>query len=198
MAGLLKKVPRPVMVLECMGSELTEETERIRKWLSAENLNAAVIAKLVQTGKNEDAVITEMVTDIGWLLLERKLNGVWVEASNLPDRKTIVNIGFGLLQAAGLRITQTEFISCPTCARTSFDLQEVIKQLKEKAANLPGIKIAVMGCIVNGPGEMADADFGILGAGPGKVHIYRGNKAVLRNIDQSQAVISLLDIIKSL
>ena len=104
-------------------------------------------------------------------------------------------LAFDILQATGRRITKTEYISCPSCGRTQFDIQQVLKAVKGKTAHLVGLKIAVMGCIVNGPGEMADADYGYVGAGPGKVHIYKGQTMVRRNVPQQEAIDELLKII---
>ncbi len=195
--GSLNKIRQPVILIEGPENELYVKTKHLQKQLTARKIKAAIIARLPQMGSDEDSVAISLCTSLGKLLLERKLHGIWAKAPQLPERQTIVELGFALLQATGLRITQTEFISCPTCARTSFDLQAVLKHVKEKTAHLPGIKIAVMGCVVNGPGEMADADFGLIGTGPGKVSIYRGSKAVLKNIDQSQAADTLLELIKT-
>ena len=102
-----------------------------------------------------------------------------------------------ILQAARVRIYKTEYISCPGCGRTLFDLQKTIAEVKAATAHLTGLKIAVMGCIVNGPGEMADADYGYVGAGRGKVSLYRGKECVLKNIPQEEAVEQLLKLIES-
>lgn len=194
----LNEPGQPLILVDCQENELAQQAENLHRQLTARNIKAAIIARLPQMGSDEDTVAINLCTTLGKLLLERRIHGIWAEAPQLPERQTIVDLSFELLQAAGLRITQTEFISCPTCARTSFDLQAVLKQVKEKTAHLPGLKIAVMGCVVNGPGEMADADFGLLGAGPGKVHIYKGNKPVLKNIDQSQAAECLMQFINAL
>lgn len=106
-----------------------------------------------------------------------------------------VRLAFDILQATGRRISKTDYISCPSCGRTQFDIQETLRQVKERTGHLTGLKIAVMGCIVNGPGEMADADWGYVGAGPGKVHIYRGHTLVKRNIPSAVAVEELLALI---
>ena len=102
---------------------------------------------------------------------------------------------FGILQATGRRISKTEYISCPGCGRTLFDLQSVIKKVKMATSHLKGLKIAIMGCIVNGPGEMADADYGYVGAGAGKVSLYKGRECVLKNIPEEQAVDELLRLV---
>jgi (E)-4-hydroxy-3-methylbut-2-enyl-diphosphate synthase len=101
------------------------------------------------------------------------------------------------LQAARVRISHTEYIACPGCGRTLFDLPETLAQVKAATAHLTGLKIAVMGCIVNGPGEMADADYGYVGAGPGRVTLYKGKEVVRRNIPQQEAIGALLELLES-
>lgn len=116
-----------------------------------------------------------------------------------PDMQVedLIRLNYNILQAARLRISKTEFISCPSCGRTLFDLQEVTAHIKSKTAHLKGVKIAIMGCIVNGPGEMADADFGYVGSSAGKINLYIGKELVERNIDMAEAVERLIELIKS-
>jgi (E)-4-hydroxy-3-methylbut-2-enyl-diphosphate synthase len=153
-----------------------------------------IIAKKFFDEKEADELICSIARSFGPLLTGQEIQGVWVEAPNLNSE--LDNIIFGFLQSSGLRITNTEFISCPTCARTSFDLQSVLKQIQERTSGIPGLKIAVMGCVVNGPGEMADADFGYVGAGNGKIHLYKGKTAIRKNIDPENAVNALVEILK--
>jgi (E)-4-hydroxy-3-methylbut-2-enyl-diphosphate synthase len=103
---------------------------------------------------------------------------------------------FGALQAARVRISKTEYISCPSCGRTLFDLQTTIARIKERTSHLKGLKIGIMGCIVNGPGEMADADFGYIGAGVGKVSLYKAQECIEKNIPEEDAVDRLIQLIK--
>jgi (E)-4-hydroxy-3-methylbut-2-enyl-diphosphate synthase len=105
-------------------------------------------------------------------------------------------IAFGILQATRTRISKTEYISCPSCGRTLFDLQETTARIRAVTHHLKGVKIAIMGCIVNGPGEMADADFGYVGSGVGKITLYKGKEVVKRNIDSAIAVDELVDLLK--
>lgn len=107
----------------------------------------------------------------------------------------LTRLSFSILQCTGQRITRTIYVSCPTCGRTKFDLPEAVSKVKERTSHLKGLKIAVMGCVVNGPGEMAGADWGYVGAGKGKVHIYRGIEPVLKNVDEEKAVDELLRLI---
>ena len=103
---------------------------------------------------------------------------------------------FGILQASRTRISKTEYISCPSCGRTLFDLQETTARIRKVTHHLKGVKIAIMGCIVNGPGEMADADFGYVGSGPGKITLYKGRDIMKRNIDSDIAVEELINLLK--
>lgn len=133
--------------------------------------------------------------DFGPLLLGGYGSGIWVDAPAFtPDE--INSISLGLLQASRLRISKTEYIACPSCGRTLFDLQTTLREVKEATAGLKGLKIGVMGCIVNGPGEMADADYGYVGAGPGKVSLYKGKQLVKKNIPSNEAIPELIALIK--
>ncbi|MBD5356315.1 MAG: (E)-4-hydroxy-3-methylbut-2-enyl-diphosphate synthase [Bacteroides sp.] len=134
--------------------------------------------------------------DFGPLLLWGYGSGIWLEAPAFSTDE-VNSIALGLLQAARLRISKTEYIACPSCGRTLFDLQKTLKEVKEATAGLKGLKIGVMGCIVNGPGEMADADYGYVGAGPGKVSLYKGKQLVKKNIPSSEAISELLALINS-
>jgi (E)-4-hydroxy-3-methylbut-2-enyl-diphosphate synthase len=134
-------------------------------------------------------------TDIGGLLIDGFGDGIWLE-SNTVSKKIINSISFGILQASRTRISKTEYISCPSCGRTLFDLQETTARVREKTNHLKGLKIAIMGCIVNGPGEMADADYGYVGSGVGKITLYKGKEVVKRSINSEIAVDELINIIK--
>ena len=120
---------------------------------------------------------------------------MWIEAPYCPYEK-VNRISFGILQASRTRISKTEYISCPSCGRTLFDLQETTAKIRERTAHLKGVKIGIMGCIVNGPGEMADADYGYVGTGIGKITLYKGKEVVKRNIDSTLAVDALINLIK--
>ena len=135
-------------------------------------------------------------TDMGALLIDGMGDGIWIDAPNMPvDR--IASTAFGILQATRSRISRTEYISCPSCGRTLFDLQETTQLIRGRTSHLKGLKIGVMGCIVNGPGEMADADYGYVGAGPGKITLYRGQEVVKKNVAAAQALDELIEIIRT-
>ncbi|WP_257666216.1 (E)-4-hydroxy-3-methylbut-2-enyl-diphosphate synthase [Parapedobacter tibetensis] len=134
-------------------------------------------------------------TDMGALLVDGMGNGVWVDAPAIPMDK-LVSASFGILQATRSRISKTEYISCPSCGRTLFDLQETTHMIRSRTNHLKGLKIGIMGCIVNGPGEMADADYGYVGAGPDKITLYRGKEVVKRNVSSANALDELIEIIR--
>ena len=134
-------------------------------------------------------------TDLGGLLLDGLGDGIWAQAPSAP-LKTILTTSFGILQATRSRISKTEYISCPSCGRTLFDLQETTQMIRSRTDHLKGLKIGIMGCIVNGPGEMADADYGYVGTGPGKITLYRGKDVVKKNVNTENALDELIDIIR--
>ncbi len=135
-------------------------------------------------------------TDIGGLLIDGLGDGVFIAAENSGSDKMVNETAFGILQATRTRISKTEYISCPSCGRTLFDLQETTAKIRSRTFHLKGIKIGIMGCIVNGPGEMADADYGYVGSGPGRITLYRGKEVVKRNVPAAQAVDELIGLIR--
>ncbi|MDE7348014.1 MAG: (E)-4-hydroxy-3-methylbut-2-enyl-diphosphate synthase [Muribaculaceae bacterium] len=137
----------------------------------------------------------EAAADFGPLLLGGYTSGIGIVASEKFTKGEVKSIALGILQAARLRISKTEYIACPGCGRTLFDLQKTLAEVKGSTAHLKGLKIGVMGCIVNGPGEMADADYGYVGAGPGRVSIYKGKTLVRKNITAEEALPALLELI---
>ena len=139
----------------------------------------------------------EAAADFGPLLLGGYASGIGIVASEKFSKDEVKSVALGILQAARLRISKTEYIACPGCGRTLFDLQKTLAEVKANTAHLKGLKIGVMGCIVNGPGEMADADYGYVGAGPGRVSIYKGKQLVKKNIPAEEALPALLSLIDS-
>jgi (E)-4-hydroxy-3-methylbut-2-enyl-diphosphate synthase len=135
-------------------------------------------------------------TDIGGLLLDGFGDGVWVKTIECANPQLVNRTVFGILQATRTRISKTEYISCPSCGRTLFDLQETTQKIRSVTDHLKGIKIGIMGCIVNGPGEMADADYGYVGTGVGKISLYKGKEVVRKNIASEEAVDALIDLIR--
>ncbi len=165
------------------------------KAVSLKSGSVPVVIKRNYGGLSEDRLLLHSSTDIGGLLIDGFGDGIWLESSAV-DNKTLNSISFGILQASRKRISKTEYISCPSCGRTLFDLQETTAMVREKTNHLKGLKIGIMGCIVNGPGEMADADYGYVGSGPGKITLYKGKEVVKRSIPSETAVEELINLIK--
>ncbi|KAH1219006.1 4-hydroxy-3-methylbut-2-en-1-yl diphosphate synthase (ferredoxin), chloroplastic [Glycine max] len=169
---------------------------RLFEYLSGNSLNFPVIHHIqFPNGIHRDDLVIGAGSDAGALLVDGLGDGLLLEAPD-KDFEFIRNTSFNLLQGCRMRNTKTEYVSCPSCGRTLFDLQEVSAQIREKTSHLPGVSIAIMGCIVNGPGEMADADFGYVGGTPGKIDLYVGKTVVKRGIAMEHATNALIDLIK--
>jgi (E)-4-hydroxy-3-methylbut-2-enyl-diphosphate synthase len=135
--------------------------------------------------------------DFGTMLLNGYRDGIWLDCPNYNNINDIVRYEFGILQAARLRTSKTEYISCPSCGRTLFDLQKTVQEVKAATSHLSHLKIGIMGCIVNGPGEMADADYGYVGAAAGKISLYKNKECIEKNIPQEEAITKLVELIKA-
>jgi (E)-4-hydroxy-3-methylbut-2-enyl-diphosphate synthase len=146
--------------------------------------------------KQEDPESFQLFSSIdsGPMLIDGFGDGVWLKAKQ--SNVLINTTSFGILQATRTRISKTEYISCPSCGRTLFDLQETTAKIRARTDHLKGLKIGIMGCIVNGPGEMADADYGYVGTGPGKINLYKEKTVVKKNIQEAEAVEALVELIK--
>lgn len=162
-------------------------------WLKEKNLAIPVILSFRYECSKEDLII-QSAAEYGALLCDGLGEGIWIQATY--GIEFLRNLSFNILQAARMRVSKTEFISCPSCGRTLFDLQDVTKRIQAKTAHLPGVKIAIMGCIVNGPGEMADADFGYVGSKPGMIDLYVGKQRVEKDIKFADADDRLIELIK--
>ncbi|MGL4780524.1 MAG: 4-hydroxy-3-methylbut-2-en-1-yl diphosphate synthase [Bacteroidales bacterium] len=154
-----------------------------------------VVLKLSYKDTDPEEFQLKSSADAGAFLLSGLGNGIWLDAPTLST-ETLISTSFAILQAARLRVSKTEYISCPSCGRTLFDLQKTIARIKEKTTHLKGLKIGIMGCIVNGPGEMADADYGYVGAGRGTVSLYKRKECIEKNIPEEEAVEKLIELIK--
>jgi (E)-4-hydroxy-3-methylbut-2-enyl-diphosphate synthase len=161
--------------------------------MRSSGMNYPLHLGVTEAGAGEDGRLKSAV-GIGSLLCDGI--GDTIRVSITEDPEAEIPVAFGILQATGARITRTEFISCPSCARTLFNIQEAAEAVKEATGHLPGLKIAVMGCIVNGPGEMADADYGYVGAGKGRVVLYCRGVARKKNIPETEAVKELIGLIR--
>lgn len=172
-------------------------SRRVFELLQRHSINLPVIHHFCfDESFTRDDLVIQSGTFGGALLMDGLGDGVMLDAPQF-DHNFLTSTAFNLLQGSRMRNTKTEFVSCPSCGRTLFDLQEVTDQIRQRTGHLPGVSIAVMGCIVNGPGEMADADFGYVGSKPGKIDLYVGKEVVQRDIDMDKAPDALVDLIKA-
>lgn len=189
-----------VLIFETSKEHGMAEQRRMFMELQKRKINVPVIIKRNYKKMKDEDFQLYAAADMGALLLDGFADGVMLSYQRPQnkgcDQRLINSTSFGLLQATRMRISKTEYISCPSCGRTLFDLQETTAKIRERTDHLKGVKIGIMGCIVNGPGEMADADYGYVGTGPGKITLYQGKQVVERNIDEDKAVDSLISLIK--
>lgn len=157
--------------------------------------NPVIIKRTYQDSDIEDLQI-KAGADFGQFFIDGLGDGIWIEAPNVQPSQ-LLSLSFGILQGARVRMSKTEYISCPSCGRTLFDLQSTIARIKEKTSHLENLKIGIMGCIVNGPGEMADADYGYVGSAKGMVNLYKGQTCIEKLIPEDQAVDKLIELIKA-
>ncbi len=180
-----------------VGTKYANKTQLIRSFLlkiADLKLNHPVILQIESSEKDAESFQLNVSSDAGSILIDGFGDGLWIQGEQAP---TFINsTAFGILQATRTRISKTEYISCPSCGRTLFDLQETTAKIRERTSHLKGIKIGIMGCIVNGPGEMADADYGYVGTGPGKINLYKEKTVVKKNVAETEAVQALIDLIK--
>ncbi len=162
--------------------------------MDAENMNYPIHLGVTEAGSADDGRAKSTI-GIGTLLMEGIGDTLRVSLTEPPEEE--IPVCFTILQATQRRITKAEFISCPSCGRTLFDIASVTEKIKKRLGHLTGVRIAVMGCIVNGPGEMADADYGYVGGAPEKISLYRGKEVVERNIPQDEAIDHLIELIKA-
>lgn len=183
------------LILTSHGIDPVGEIKRGMHALMAAGIKRPVIISLNYDGLDDDKVALRVAADMGALLLSGFGEAIMIEADRLSPRRR-ADIAYGILQAARRRFTKTEYISCPGCGRTLFDLQSTLHDIKEATSHLKGLKIGVMGCIVNGPGEMADADYGYVGAAAGHVSLYKGKVCVEKNIPSEEALPRLIKLLK--
>lgn len=189
----IKQVMPPFILLSPKGARLSE-ARRFFDWMKKEKIKIPVLLNFSYSCSEEDLIIRASA-ECGALLADKLGEGLALKA-DVP-LSVLHSLSFNLLQACRMRTSKTDFISCPGCGRTLFDLQDVSKRIREQTAHLPGVKIAIMGCIVNGPGEMADADFGYVGSKSNMIDLYVGKKCVERDIPFDQADQRLIELIKS-
>jgi (E)-4-hydroxy-3-methylbut-2-enyl-diphosphate synthase len=187
--------PNAVLVLKSSEKYAMRNMRSFFKTLGAKKImNPVIINRKLKTEDSERFKL-EASIDCGGLFIDGFGDGIWLENEHSPlfDRN---KLSFGILQATRTRISKTEYISCPSCGRTLFDLQETTAKIRKETEHLKGLKIGIMGCIVNGPGEMADADYGYVGTGKGKISLYKEKEVIKRNVAEKDAVNELIDLIK--
>jgi (E)-4-hydroxy-3-methylbut-2-enyl-diphosphate synthase len=190
----LQEFPHLILVLSTKFDNKTQLFRRFFSQLNAMKTRIPVILQFDSPEMDQEKFQLNVSSDAGSVLIDGYGDGLWIKGS---QPHTLINsTTFGVLQATRTRISKTEYISCPSCGRTLFDLQETTAKIRERTSHLKGIKIGIMGCIVNGPGEMADADYGYVGTGPGKIHLYKEKTVVRKNVAAEEAVDALIDLIK--
>ena len=216
----LVQIAKNPTVVFCIGSDLVNAMQAVRRMIVKLNelqISNPIILSTLSKGETTDEHLIHFATETGAILLDGMGDGIWlsliqeinstgvkdfeqVSGRNYVQNNSIEQFlnatAFGILQATRTRISKTEYISCPSCGRTLFELQETTAKIRKVTNHLKGLKIAIMGCIVNGPGEMADADFGYVGSGVGKITLYKGKEVMKRNIDSEVAVDELIQLLK--
>ena len=192
----LKSLENIAIVASTTHANPVAELRALVHKLTVEGVDAPVIIRRAYDEQSVEALRIKAAADFGVLLIDGLVDGLWLEnpSSSADELNAIM---FGILQATRARISKTEYIACPGCGRTMYDLQGTLARIKAATAHLKGLKIGVMGCIVNGPGEMADADYGYVGAARGKVSLYRRKECVEKNIPEEEAIERLLQLINS-
>lgn len=191
---ILKENPNAVIVIHTKYSNKTQIFRKFRCVLDEQEIKNPVIFKQESEEKDLEKFQLVCSSDLGNQFIDGFGDGIWLSGNQ--SIQNINSVSFGILQATRTRISKTEYISCPSCGRTLFDLQETTAKIRQRTSHLKGIKIGIMGCIVNGPGEMADADYGYVGTGPGKIHLYKEKEVVRKNVNEENAVDALIELIK--
>jgi 4-hydroxy-3-methylbut-2-en-1-yl diphosphate synthase len=187
--------PQTVILLESKGANPVADWRWGFTQLRRLGVSAPILLRRTYETTDLDLFRLYAAADCGSIFLDGWGNGLALEAPHISPEE-IIKTEFGILQAARLRMSKTEFISCPGCGRTLYDLQSTIAEIKAATVHLKGLKVGIMGCIVNGPGEMADADYGYVGAAPGKIDLYKGQECIKKGVPQAQAVEHLIHLIK--
>lgn len=192
----LKQHPNVVLIVETLNKHAMAELRRLFVSLAELDITLPVIIQRAYSGITEQDFQLGASAEAGALFLDGLGDGLWLKQTHSASTQVVNSTAFGILQATRTRISKTEYISCPSCGRTLFDLQETTQKIRERTDHLKGIKIGIMGCIVNGPGEMADADYGYVGVGVDKISLYKGKEVVKKNVPSNNAVDELIDLIK--
>ena len=192
----LKNDDTAVLLIDTYNKHGMAEQRRLFTALMNSECKTPVVIGRAYKDLSVEQVQLQSATDIGALFIDGMGDGIFIAAENCGGDKVINETAFNILQATRTRISKTEYISCPSCGRTLFDLQETTAMIRSRTNHLKGVKIGIMGCIVNGPGEMADADYGYVGSGKGKITLYKGQEVMKRGVPSENAVDELIDIIR--
>jgi len=192
----LKSDTTAVLLIDTYNDHGMAEQRRLFVDLLLNDCKTPVIIGRAYRDLKPDQLQIYSATDVGGLLIDGLGDGIFLAAENCGPDKVVNETAFNILQATRTRISKTEYISCPSCGRTLFDLQETTAKIRSRTSHLKGVKIGIMGCIVNGPGEMADADYGYVGSGPGRITLYKGKEVVKKNVPTAQAVDELINLIR--
>lgn len=194
---LLNESTDIVILLQASGANSVSEQRAFYHTLLNARCTVPVILCRTYNEESVQHLQIKAATDLGVMLIDGFGDGIFLQNTGSIGVEQVSSVAFGILQATRVRITKTEYISCPSCGRTMFNLQTVIARIKSRTSHLKGLKVGIMGCIVNGPGEMADADYGYVGAGRGKISLYKKKECVQKNIPEEEAVDKLIDLIKA-
>ena len=189
----LSQLKKTIFVLDTINEHGYADQRRFFVECMNKTIQNPIIVKRSYRQCSQDELLLYSATDLGGLQLDGLGDGIWIDSSH--DVGYVNETAFGILQASRSRISKTEYISCPSCGRTLFDLQETTAMIRARTDHLKGLKIGIMGCIVNGPGEMADADYGYVGTGVGKISLYKGQDVIEQNIPSESAVDALIQLI---
>ncbi len=192
----LKGDKTAILMIDTYNENGLAEQRKLFTELMNNNIKTPVIIGRAYENLSEQQLQLSASSDFGALFLDGLGDGIFIAAENFGSDQSVNSLSFGILQASRCRISKTEYISCPSCGRTLFDLQETTAKIRKETDHLKGVKIGIMGCIVNGPGEMADADYGYVGTGKGKITLYKEQTVVEKNIPEQEAVTSLINLIK--
>ena len=195
--SVIKKQRSLVLVLNAETEFPIAEWRKMFYHLNKAQINKPVLLQRKYNVAQNEALLLESGKDFSALFIDGLGDGIWLQDSGTTHLETLKQISFGILQSCRVRLTQTDYIACPSCGRTFFKIEERLDEIREKTKHLKHLKIAIMGCIVNGLGEMADADYGYVGSGKGKVNLYKGKIVIHKNIPEKEASDTLVSLIKA-
>ncbi len=193
----LKELNNVALILSSYGYDDINDYYNSFELIEQNNLQTPVVIKRTYFEEQIENLQIDCAAELGGLLIDGYGEGLWLETEEDFPQSKINKLAYGLLQASRVRFSKPEYISCPTCSRTLFDIEKICKEIKERTSNIKNIKIGIMGCIVNGPGEMADADYGYVGSGIGKISLYKGKEVIKKNIPENNAINELIELIKA-